>query len=346
MLGEGQVANRRMSHARSYVCHRAPGPVAVDGRIDKAVWRGAPWTEDFVDILGERRPRPRFRTRAKMMWDDACLYVAAELEEPHVWGTITTKSAVMFYDNDFEVFIDPDGDNHEYYEFEMNALNTIWELTLPKPYRAGGVAQLGTNLPGLKSAVFVDGTLNDPADTDRRWCGELAFPFADLARYAGQRRGPPADGDVWRVGMSRVEWLVDIIHGKYVKVPGREEDNWLWTPQPAVDAHRPWTWGYVQFSAAAPGAAAPYRDGAWHVKMLLMDIYDAQRQTNLPAESLADLGIHLQAGEVPGLAGDGRSERTSSGWHAWASAACAGGAIETWHTRQDSKLWAGEGSGA
>jgi hypothetical protein len=165
-----------------------------------------------------------------MMWDDASLYLAAELQEPHVWGTITQKNAVMFYDNDFEVFIDPDGDNHNYYEFEMNALNTIWELSLTKPYRAGGVARLGTNLPGLKSAVFVDGTLNDPSDTDRRWCVELAFPFADLASYTGQGQGvPPRDGDVWRVGMSRVEWLMDIMHGKYVKVPGREEDNWLWT---------------------------------------------------------------------------------------------------------------------
>ena len=31
---------------------------------------------------------------------------------------------MIFNDNDFEVFINPDGDNHEYYEFEINALNT------------------------------------------------------------------------------------------------------------------------------------------------------------------------------------------------------------------------------
>ncbi len=341
MLGEGHVSNRRLSHARSYVCHRAPGAFAVDGRIDKAAWQSIPWTDDFVDILGDRKQRPRFRTRAKMMWDDANLYVAAELVEPHVWGSITQKNAVIFYDNDFEVFIAPDGDNHNYYEFEMNALNTIWELSLPKPYRAGGVARLGTNLPGLKSAVFVDGTMNDPADTDRRWCVELAFPFADLAPYIGEGQGvPPRDGEVWRVAMSRVEWLVDIMHGQYVKVPGREEDNWLWTQQPAVDAHRPWTWGYVQFSTAAPGAAVAFQDAAWYVKMLLMDIYDAQRLMNLPAESLEELGIRLAPGEIPGLLGEVRIERTASGWHAWAAAASGPhGTPTTWHTQQDSKLW-------
>ena len=53
----------------------------------------------------------------------------------------TKKNQVIFHDNDFEVFIDPDGDNHNYYEFEMNALNTMWELTLVKPYRDGGPAR-------------------------------------------------------------------------------------------------------------------------------------------------------------------------------------------------------------
>lgn len=31
-------------------------------------------------------------------------------------------------DNDFEVFLDPDGDNHNYYEIEINAHNTVWDL--------------------------------------------------------------------------------------------------------------------------------------------------------------------------------------------------------------------------
>src|SRR5262245_6880386 len=95
---------------KGYVCPKAVGPVAVDGRPDDAAWRDVPWTDDFVDIEGDARPKPRFRTRAKMAWDDRYLYVAAELEEPHVWATLTGHDAVIFHDNDFEVFIDPDGD--------------------------------------------------------------------------------------------------------------------------------------------------------------------------------------------------------------------------------------------
>ena len=72
-----------------------------------------------------------------MLWDDTYLYVGALLEEPHVWATLTQHDSVIFHDNDFEVFIDPDGDNHEYCEIEINALNTEWDLFLNKPYRDG-----------------------------------------------------------------------------------------------------------------------------------------------------------------------------------------------------------------
>ena len=110
---------------RQYLCHFTGEPITIDGKAKEPAWQAAEWTEDFVDIEGSRRPKPRFRTRAKMLWDDKFFYVYAELEEPHVWGTITKKNEVMFRDNDFEVFISPTGENLNYHEFEMNALGTI-----------------------------------------------------------------------------------------------------------------------------------------------------------------------------------------------------------------------------
>ena len=124
-----------------------------------------------------------------MLWDEQFFYIYAELDEPHVWATITKKNEVMFHDNDFEVFIDPEGSNHHYHEFEMNALGTIWELSLDKPYRDGGPVHDPDNLPGLRSAADVRGTLNNPADTDQGWSAEVAFPWAGLKKFA--RRMPP-----------------------------------------------------------------------------------------------------------------------------------------------------------
>jgi len=233
------------THKR-YECHRAPSPVRVDGSLSDPAWAAAAWTDDFLDIEGGARPRPRFRTRVKMLWDSRYFYIAAEMEEPHVWATLTGHDSVIFYDNDFEVFIDPDGDTREYYEFEINALNTGWDLFLPKRYLDGGKADNSWEIPGLLTAVAVDGTLNDPRDTDHGWSVELAFPWAALEKYA-HKPAPPNPGDEWRVNFSRVEWTHEIVDGRYRKVAGRKEDNWVWSPQGKINMHLPDRWGFVRF---------------------------------------------------------------------------------------------------
>ena len=133
-----------------------------------------------MDIEGDAKPKPRCATRMKMLWDDQYLYIAAELEEPHLWATLTEHDSVIFQDNDFEVFLDPDGDNQNYCELELNALNTTWDLLLTKPYRDGGRAINAWEILGLKTAVHLDGTLNDPRDKDRGWTVEIAWPWKGL----------------------------------------------------------------------------------------------------------------------------------------------------------------------
>lgn len=229
-----------------YDSPRAAKPIRIDGVLDDEAWKAAPWTDYFVDIEGDAKPAPRFRTRAKMTWDDQYFYVAAELEEPHIWGTLTKHDSVIFRDNDFEVFIDPNGDTLEYYEFEINALNTGWDLFLDKPYRHGGKARNSWEIPGLLTAVHIDGTLNHPSDLDRKWTIEIAFPWKVLGEYA-HKPAPPRLGDEWRINFSRVEWQHEIVNGRYRKVKGTKEDNWVWSPQGAINMHIPERWGRVRF---------------------------------------------------------------------------------------------------
>lgn len=229
-----------------YECRRAPAALNIDGRLDDGAWKLAPWTSYFVDIEGSAKPKPRYRTRAKMLWDDEYLYVAAEMEEPHVWATLTEHDSVIFRDNDFEVFLNPSGDGNNYFEFEINALNTGWDLFLPRPYKKKGRPDNSWEIPGLRTAVHIQGTLNDPRDRDRGWTVEIAFPWKAFASRAPVTR--PKPGEEWRVNFSRVEWRVEIRDGKYVKVPGLREDNWVWSPQGLIDMHVPEMWGYVRFT--------------------------------------------------------------------------------------------------
>lgn len=234
------------SAPRRYTCLRTSGPIAVDGRIDDAGWRAIPWTHPFGDIEGTRRPAPRYRTRAKMAWDAEHLYVAADMEEPHVSAALSERDAVVWHDNDLEVFVDPDGDCENYYELEFNALNTVFDLLLVRTYRNGGPARHDWDCAGLRSAVHVEGTLNDPADVDRGWSVEMAIPWAALAEFA-TCPVPPQPGDVWRFNMSRVEWRYAVTGGEYAKVPGQKEANWTWSPQGLIDMHLPERWGYLTF---------------------------------------------------------------------------------------------------
>jgi hypothetical protein len=228
-----------------YTCPRAASPIAVDGKLDDPAWAAAPWTGWFMDIRGPEGPRPRFRTRAKMLWDDEFLYIAAELEEPDVWATLTVHDSVIFHDNDFEVFLNPTGDTHNYFEFEINALNTGWDLFLNKPYREQGRADNSWEIPGLRTAIAIDGTLNNPSDRDRGWTVEIAFPWSAFRGRSG--KGRPAPGDEWRINFSRVEWQTRVVNGKYEKLPKTPEDNWVWSPQGEVNMHIPDRWGYVTF---------------------------------------------------------------------------------------------------
>lgn len=67
-------------YPRQYIAYRAParndrgGPaITIDGNLDKPFWNEVPWTEDFVDIATDMTPK--FRTRAKLRWDEEFLYV-------------------------------------------------------------------------------------------------------------------------------------------------------------------------------------------------------------------------------------------------------------------------------
>jgi hypothetical protein len=263
-------------HPKGYVCFRAPSPITIDGKATEPAWDAAPWTEAFVDIEGDKRPKPKYRTRVKMLWDDEALYIAAELEEPHVWATLQEHDSIIFNDNDFEMFLNPTGDNHSYCELEMNALNTTWDLFLTKPYKDKGRALHAWEITGLKTAVHVDGTLNDPRDKDMGWTIEIKWPWTGLEELA-EISFPPKHGDKWRINFSRVEWDTEIVDGKYRKVPGRDEHNWVWSPQGVIDMHRPERWGYLQFSTAKPGQDVFQPDPDWSHRDLLHRAYYAQR---------------------------------------------------------------------
>jgi hypothetical protein len=272
---------------KSYRAHKINTKLIIDGLAKEEVWSQAEWTDNFIDIEGSEKPRPYYQTKVKMLWDTEYLYFYAELEEPAIWANLTERDAVIFYDNDFEIFIDPDGDTHNYHELEINAFNTVWDLLLTRAYRDAGHALNNWNLKGLKTAISLDGTINNPSDKDIGWSVEIAIPWTALSEGT-KSKTPPLEGDMWRINFSRVQWQTEVIDGKYVKkkdaVTGNRlaEHNWVWSPQRVIAMHEPEFWGRVYFtndsSIVNDVVESDYIDDTEQARQMIYNIHRAQIQ--------------------------------------------------------------------
>ncbi len=286
-----------------YVVYQTVSPIVVDGKADEISWKNVAWTSDFTDIEGDKRPEPFLRTRVKMLWDNNYLYVFAELEEPQIWAYMTARDQIVYHDNDFEIFLDPDRDARNYFEIEVNARNTLFDLFLPSPYRnGGGYPLISWNVPGLKSAVFVDGTLNDPSDTDKKWSVEMAIPFDALNLAIGDKDRAPGEGTVWKADFSRVEWRTDVNDGNYLKrkdLQGKvlSEYNWVWSAPGLISMHYPERWGMISFTKKqAGGGQASFKEPfdeqlKKYLWLIYYKQYDFREKNGRFASSLGALDI-------------------------------------------------------
>ena len=276
-----------------YIAYKTTETLCIDGKLDEDDWNKTQWTKRFIDIEGFLGPLPKYETKVKMLWDENYLYFGVWLEEPNIWATLTVRESIIFHDNDFEIFIDPDGDTHNYIEYEINAFGTEWDLFMCRPYRDRCAANSKWNIDGVNAVIGIQGTVNDPYDTDTCWFIEVAMPWKSLIEHSASKK-IPIDGEQWRMNFSRVQWETDIIQGKYVKQKDKSgkskpAQNWVWSPQGVVAMHQPETWGYVQFSELVAGSQVPfinrYED---NIKWNLRQLYYMQRSYHSKFQTYSD----------------------------------------------------------
>jgi hypothetical protein len=212
------------------------------------------------------------------------------------------------------VFIDPANDGHHYYEIEINALNTIFDLFLTRPYRSGAGMLISWDCKTMKHAVKIKGTLNNPDDEDEGWTVEMAIPFKDINARA-------KDSSIWRLGFSRVEWDTEISNRKYVKkknAKGKQlsENNWVWSPTGKIDMHMPERWAYILFSKQETGSELPVFEFPYsemqrqYLWLIFYRQQEYNRKNHKYSSSLAELGIDSTV-EINGKSNSLSIENTS-----------------------------------
>lgn len=272
-----------------YAALKIADTITIDGTPDEKVWEKAKWTEDFTDIETGAFTGMKSRARCKMLWNDNYLYVYAEINEANLWATLTEHDREVFQDNALEIFICPNGNNFNYMEFQINGYETVWDLYLPKPYRNGGKGLTNWDIKGLKKAVRLHGTINNPNDVDTGWSIELAIP---LNAVIMNKEKPPKTGAIWRMNFSSVQYGLDIVDGKYHRRADKLTGETLppqysvWSPHGIIDLHYPERWGYVLFSDK-PQTKSFLSDAAENFKLSLWKYYYLQQQFKMENKKYA-----------------------------------------------------------
>src|SRR5438067_8092384 len=122
--------------------------------------------------------------------DDADLRADVTQHNGHVW------------ENDaFEMFLKPAEDKPGYYEFEVNPLNTTFDIYFPK--RGGGTLEELDKAHPFKfdTAVSLRGKVGGHQDGGG-WSVEGRVRWADLASTGGR----PDVGEKWRFELCRVDF--------------------------------------------------------------------------------------------------------------------------------------------
>ena len=250
----------------AYKCKKLTEKIVIDGDLNKPAWQRREKSHRFIDVVGGTPGL--YDTRAALMWDEEALYIGFWCEEPYPRATLTERDSLLWFENDLEVFIDG-GDS--YYEFEMNALNVLYEVFYiwqdaygknplfdkerfdilkndAKTFggnfdrtghyfwrgahpRGNRWAYHNWDFPGLETAVKIDGALNDDSVISKGWTAELKFPWAGFEDLSTGHNIPPKAGDMWKIFLGRYQKLD--VNGTHVNV------GWAWDIIGDNDNHYP-----------------------------------------------------------------------------------------------------------
>ncbi|MDR2808116.1 MAG: carbohydrate-binding family 9-like protein [Spirochaetaceae bacterium] len=253
-----------------YTSKKISGIAAIDGNLNKPAWQTAEKSHRFVDLVSGEPAF--FDTRIASVWDDEYLYVAYWIEEPLIRASFTERDSFVWFDNDVELFFEG---QDCYYELQINAFNTVYEnffiwqdalkkgsrFDLPafdlythkvdvlagfqdssrhgKHPRGKRWAFMDYDLPGLQTAVKIDGAVNEPNIFSKGWTVELALPWKSIGSWFADRTMPPQKGDTFRLAFFRFEALR--YHGTTVA----DSVGWALNEHGVYDSHIPEKFSYL-----------------------------------------------------------------------------------------------------
>ncbi len=175
---------------------RAAGAIAIDGALD-----------EFASAPAQTIEAGGARATFRFLWDDARLYLAAEIEDPDLAAPQTGRDGMLWESDAIELMIDPlltrsatpDGDDRHVI---VSAAGDVLDAN-----GAGASEDRSADL-GVEQSVALEGTLDD-ASADTGWRVELAIPWSaiGITPSAGTHLGADvALDDASAGGLEYADW--------------------------------------------------------------------------------------------------------------------------------------------
>jgi hypothetical protein len=192
-----------------YICNYTPTPITIDGSLTDPAWAGGNFIPFHLPCSDEE---PLSKTEARMLWDDNYLYVGFKAYDQDIWGYLTERNDTTCSEDVLEIFFKTHPDKDPYFNFEINALGTIYDAYNLKRHAGGEDHHRWKrwDIEGIKTGIFIKGELNNPDVIDEYWQLEVAIPFAGLPTMAGKAPNP---GDTWLFHLARYDYSIHLPNG-------------------------------------------------------------------------------------------------------------------------------------
>jgi hypothetical protein len=121
-LPDGTPGSPRMATATAAFAARAPMTPVIDGRPGDPAWATAPVIDQFLEYEPNEGAETRFRTEARVLYDDRYLYVQVRMFDPAPDSIVSqlARRDVRVYSEHIKLVIDSYHDRRTAYQFALN----------------------------------------------------------------------------------------------------------------------------------------------------------------------------------------------------------------------------------
>ncbi|MFC1784686.1 carbohydrate-binding family 9-like protein [Candidatus Neomarinimicrobiota bacterium] len=206
--------------------------IIVDGVLDDNDWKNIEKISLKFNKTGDVVSDNSIMTSVKACYNEQYLFIAFECNDADIWSEYTKRDEHLWKNEVVEVFIDTDDSPNTYYEIEVSPKNVLFDAYVVQPDQIDVDDIIKFDMHGIKTAVSVDGTLNNRNDIDKKWTVEIAIPFAGMNKESAMIE---SDLKAWRVNFYRIN-----------QVKEEESVGFAWSPT-AKNFHVPSKFGILKF---------------------------------------------------------------------------------------------------